>query len=201
MALSADSRTSSSSNEFRSSDHVSPTSSPSSARSTGKMVWERRVHQRPPSTSCRLGFGSKALRRSTDVNNWAASSHGLKATFTAESQDSHELKDAPLRRSRGSSGGGPFGFGLSGGGAGGALRLATLTRHNKAAARLAAAGRLILPAVSYAYDRATPATWTQHGVSDTPEASIGLEGPDAPTVKTAPALDLAACSSSSMLIR
>ena len=84
---------------------------------------------------------------------------GRNATFTAESQDSHELKDAPLRRSRGSSGGGPFGFGLSGGGAGGALRPATLTKHNKAAAaQLAAAGRLILPAVSYAYDRASPAS-------------------------------------------
>ena len=143
MALSADSRTSSSSKEFRSSDHVSPTSSPSSARSTGKMVWERRVHQRPPSTSCRLGFGSKALRRSTDVRSWAASSHGLKATFTAESQDSQ----FPERR-RGARGSSGFGLGLSGGGAGGARPCYLRYGHNKAAAaQLAAAGRLIVPTV------------------------------------------------------
>ena len=82
---------------------------------------------------------------------------GRKATFTALSQDSQELKDAPLRLSRGSSGGGPFGLGLSGGGAGGADKPATFTRHNKAAAgQIARRGRLIVPTVYAAPVRPSP---------------------------------------------
>jgi len=73
---------------------------------------------------------------------------GRKATFTALSQDSQELKDAPLRLSRGSSGGGPFGLGLSGGGAGGADSPAILTTHcNSAAATKAAPHLRIVPSV------------------------------------------------------
>ena len=90
--------------------------------------------------------GTPSMRYQHDFGRGNA--QGRKATFTALSQDSHELKDAPLRRSRGSSGGGPFGLGLSGGGAGGADKPATFTRHSKAAAaQLANAGRLIGPTV------------------------------------------------------
>ena len=90
--------------------------------------------------------GTPSMRYQHDFGRGNA--QGRKATFTALSQDSQELKDAPLRLSRGSSGGGPFGLGLSGGGAGGADKPATFTRHNKAAAaQLAAARRLIWPTV------------------------------------------------------